>query len=178
MCPLHAYSWLAFSSPERCSLEVMCKQAAGSLSCAVIVCVVSGTAGCEGYHSLGSMLPDVQCNIARSMTKDGHFLKTPGGVETHVSLGAHIPISVRPSSFALLSTATRTQPARELSDAQLGTPDRVLRRSCMSSYSLSLPASIAITRNSFGSVWTSSHYSAQPPHPTCMRALQCTAWYT
>jgi len=48
------------------------------------------------------------------------------GVEMHASLGAHIPISVRPSSFALLSTATRTQPAQELSDAQLGTPDRVL----------------------------------------------------
>jgi len=87
------------------------------------------------------------------------------GVEMHVSLGAHIPISVHPSSFALLSTATRTQPARELSDAQLGTPDRVPRRSCMSSYSLPLPVSIAITRNSFGSVWTSSRYSAQPPAP-------------
>jgi len=48
---------------------------------------------------------------------------------------------------------------------QLGTPDRVLRRSCMSSYSLLLPASIAITRNSFGSVLTSSCYSAQPPAP-------------
>jgi len=35
----------------------------------------------------------------------------------------------------------------------------------MSSYSLSLPASIAITRNSFMSVWTSLHYSAQPPAP-------------
>jgi len=35
----------------------------------------------------------------------------------------------------------------------------------MSSYSLSLPASVAITRNSFVSVWTSSHYSAQPPAP-------------
>ena len=35
----------------------------------------------------------------------------------------------------------------------------------MSSYSLPLPASVAITRNSFGSVWTSSHYSAQPPTP-------------
>jgi len=87
------------------------------------------------------------------------------GVETHASLGAHIPISVHPSSFALLSTATRTQPARELSDAQLGTPDRVLRRSRMSGYSLPLPASVAITRNSFGSVWTSSRYSAQPPAP-------------
>jgi len=86
-------------------------------------------------------------------------------VETHTSLGAHILISVRPNSFALLSTATHTQPARELSDVQLGTPDRVLRRSRMSSYSLSLPASIAITQNSFGSVWTSSHYSAQPPTP-------------
>ena len=86
-------------------------------------------------------------------------------VETHVSLGAHIPISVHPSSFALLSTATRTQPARELSDAQLGTPNRVLRRSHMSSYSLPLLASVVITRNSFGSVWTSSRYSAQPPAP-------------
>jgi len=65
----------------------------------------------------------------------------------------------------LLSTATRTQPARELSYTQLGTPDRVLRRSHMSSYSLPLPVSVAITRNSFGSVWTSSHYSAQPPAP-------------
>ena len=83
----------------------------------------------------------------------------------HTSLGAHIPISVHLSSFTLLSTATCTQPARELSDAQLGTPDRVLRRSRMSSYSLPLPASVAITRNSFGSVWTSSHYSAQPPTP-------------
>jgi len=46
-------------------------------------------------------------------------------VETHMSLSAHIPISVHPSSFALLSTATRTQPARELSNVQLGTPDRV-----------------------------------------------------
>jgi len=79
-------------------------------------------------------------------------------VETHASLGAHILSSVRPSSFALLSTATRTQSARELSNVQLGTPDRVLRRSCMSSYSLSLSASVAITRNSFGSVWISSHY--------------------
>jgi len=35
----------------------------------------------------------------------------------------------------------------------------------MSSYSLSLPASVMITRNSFGSVWTSSRYSAQPPTP-------------
>ena len=35
----------------------------------------------------------------------------------------------------------------------------------MSSYSLSLPASVVITQNSFGSVWTSSHYSAQPPTP-------------
>jgi len=35
----------------------------------------------------------------------------------------------------------------------------------MSSYSLPLPASVAITRNSFGSVWTSSRYSAQPPAP-------------
>jgi len=87
------------------------------------------------------------------------------GVETHTSLGAHIPISVCPSSFVLLSTATRTQPAQELSDVQLGTPDRVLRRSCMSSYSLSLPASAAITQNSFRSVWTSSCYSAQPPAP-------------
>ena len=86
-------------------------------------------------------------------------------VEMHASLGAHIPISVHPSSFVLLSTATRTQPARELSDAQLGTPDRVLQRSCMSSYSLPLPASVVITRNSFGSVWTSSRYSAQPPAP-------------
>jgi len=55
--------------------------------------------------------------------------------------------------------------ARELSDVQFGTPNRVLRRSCMSSYSLSLPASVAITLNSFGSVWTSSRYSAQPPAP-------------
>ena len=86
-------------------------------------------------------------------------------VETHASLGAHIPISVHPSLFALLSTATRTQPARELSDAQLGTSDRVLRRSRMSGYSLPLPASVAITRISFGSVWTSSRYSAQPPAP-------------
>ena len=86
-------------------------------------------------------------------------------VETHASLGAHIPISVHPSSFALLSTATRTQPAQELSNAQLGTPNRVPRRSCISSYSLPLPASIAITQNSFGSVWTSSRYSAQPPAP-------------
>jgi len=86
-------------------------------------------------------------------------------VEMHASLGAHIPISVHPSSFVLLSTATRTQPPRELSDAQLGTPDRVLRRSRMSGYSLPLPASVAITWNSFGSVWTSSHYSAQPPAP-------------
>jgi len=87
------------------------------------------------------------------------------GVETHASLGAHILISVHPSLFVLLSTATRTQPARELSDAQLGTPDRVLQRSRMSSYSLPLPASIVITRNSFRSVWTSSRYSAQPPAP-------------
>ena len=65
----------------------------------------------------------------------------------------------------LLSTATRTQPTRELSNAQLGTPNRVLRRSRMSSYSLSLPASVAITQNSFGSVWTSPRYSAQPPAP-------------
>jgi len=35
----------------------------------------------------------------------------------------------------------------------------------MSSYSLPLPVSIAITWNSFRSVWTSSHYSAQPPAP-------------
>jgi len=35
----------------------------------------------------------------------------------------------------------------------------------MSSYSLPLPVSVAITRNSFGSVWTSSCYSAQPPAP-------------
>jgi len=35
----------------------------------------------------------------------------------------------------------------------------------MSSYSLPLPASVAITRNSFGSVWTRSRYSAQPPAP-------------
>jgi len=35
----------------------------------------------------------------------------------------------------------------------------------MSSYSLPLPVSVVITRNSFGSVWTSSHYSAQPPAP-------------
>jgi len=35
----------------------------------------------------------------------------------------------------------------------------------MSSYSLPLPASVAITRNSFGSVWTSLRYSAQPPAP-------------
>jgi len=35
----------------------------------------------------------------------------------------------------------------------------------MSSYSLPLPASVAITWNSFGSVWTSLHYSAQPPAP-------------
>ena len=35
----------------------------------------------------------------------------------------------------------------------------------MSSYSLPLPVSLAITRNSFRSVWTSSHYSAQPPAP-------------
>jgi len=35
----------------------------------------------------------------------------------------------------------------------------------MSGYSLPLPASVAITRNSFGSVWTSSRYSAQPPAP-------------
>ena len=83
----------------------------------------------------------------------------------HASLGAHIPISVHPSSFVLLSTATHTQPARELSNAQLGTPNRVLRRSRMSSYSLPLPASVMITRNSFGSVWTSSCYSAQPPAP-------------
>ena len=67
--------------------------------------------------------------------------------------------------FTLLSTATHTQPARELSDAQLGTPNRVLQRSHMSSYSLPLPASVVITRNSFRSVWTSSHYSAQPPAP-------------
>ena len=93
------------------------------------------------------------------------FISHMGVVETHASLGVHIPISVHPSSFALLSTATRTQPARELSDAQLGTSDRVLRRSCMSSYSLPLPASVTITRNSFGSVWTRSRYSAQPPAP-------------
>jgi len=86
-------------------------------------------------------------------------------VETHASLGAHILISVHPSSFALLSTATHTQPARELSNAQLGTSNRVLRRSRMSGYSLPLPASVAITRISFGSVWTSSRYSAQPPAP-------------
>jgi len=35
----------------------------------------------------------------------------------------------------------------------------------MSSYSLPLPASAVITQNSFGSVWTSSCYSAQPPTP-------------
>jgi len=35
----------------------------------------------------------------------------------------------------------------------------------MSSYSLPLPVSVAITQNSFGSVWTSSCYSAQPPAP-------------
>jgi len=35
----------------------------------------------------------------------------------------------------------------------------------MSSYSLPLPVSIVITQNSFGSVWTSSRYSAQPPAP-------------
>jgi len=35
----------------------------------------------------------------------------------------------------------------------------------MSSYSLPLPASVAITQNSFGSVWTGWHYSAQPPAP-------------
>jgi len=59
----------------------------------------------------------------RSVSRSNNQLSA---VETHASLGAHIPISVHPSSFALLSTATRTQPARELSDAQLGTPDRVL----------------------------------------------------
>ena len=48
---------------------------------------------------------------------------------------------------------------------QLGTPDRVLQRSHMSSYSLPLPVSVMITWNSFGCVWTSSHYSAQPPTP-------------
>ena len=53
-------------------------------------------------------------------------------VETHASLGAHILISIRPNSFVLLSTATHTQPARELSDAQLGTSDRALQRSCIS----------------------------------------------
>ena len=37
--------------------------------------------------------------------------RSTSAVETHTSLGAHIPISVHPSSFALLSTATRTQPA-------------------------------------------------------------------
>jgi len=35
----------------------------------------------------------------------------------------------------------------------------------MSSYSLPLPVSVVITRNSFRSVWTSLHYSAQPPAP-------------
>ena len=35
----------------------------------------------------------------------------------------------------------------------------------MSSYSLPLPVSVTITRNSFGSVWASLHYSAQPPAP-------------
>jgi len=35
----------------------------------------------------------------------------------------------------------------------------------MSSYSLPLPVSVTITWNSFGSVWTSSRYSAQPPAP-------------
>jgi len=35
----------------------------------------------------------------------------------------------------------------------------------MSSYSLPLPVSVAITQNSFGSVWTSLYYSAQPPAP-------------
>jgi len=35
----------------------------------------------------------------------------------------------------------------------------------MSSYSLPLPVSIAITWNSFRSVWTSSCYSGQPPTP-------------
>jgi len=35
----------------------------------------------------------------------------------------------------------------------------------MSSYSLPLPVSITITQNSFGSVWTSLCYSAQPPAP-------------
>ena len=83
----------------------------------------------------------------------------------HVSLGVHILISIRLNLFALLSTATRTWPTQELSNAQLGTPDRVLQRSCMSSYSLSLPVSIVITQNSFRSVWTSPRYSAQPPAP-------------
>jgi len=35
----------------------------------------------------------------------------------------------------------------------------------MNSYSLPLPVSVTITRNSFRSVWTSSHYSAQPLAP-------------
>jgi len=35
----------------------------------------------------------------------------------------------------------------------------------MSSYSLSLPASVTITRNGFRSVWTSLCYSVQPPAP-------------
>ena len=87
------------------------------------------------------------------------------GVEMHTSLGAHIPISIHLNLFALLRTATRTWPTWELSNAQLGTPNRVLRRSCMSSYSLSLPVSVAITQNSFRSVWTSLRYSAQPPAP-------------
>jgi len=117
-------------------------------------------------HDLVQKSIDAAVNGAKIPGKFSmHCFRCGGAVETHASLGAHIPISVHPSSFALLSTATRTQPARELSDAQLGTPDRVLRRSRMSGYSLPLPASIAITRNSFGSVWTSSRYSAQPPAP-------------
>jgi len=100
-------------------------------------------------------------------------------VEMHTSLGAHILTSVHPNSFVLLSTATHTQPARELPDVQLGTPDRVLRRSRMSSYSLSLflqaLQSLGIASGLFGLACATQH---SHPHQTRTRALQCTAWYT
>jgi len=126
-----------------------------------------GALRCLFYSGLPDRLKDEIARVGKPLTLNGlrALCQEIDAVETHASLGAHIPISVHPTSFVLLSTATRTQLARELSDTQLGTPDRVLRRSHMSSYTLSLPASIAITRNSFGSLWTSSRYSAQPPAP-------------
>ena len=136
-------------------------------SCASSLHVTSPNFSFKSEHSLQALVvvAVVVCSLYSTLVPRSLDFDSHRGVETHASLGAHIPISVHPSSFVLLSTATRTQPARELSDAQLGTPNRVLRRSRMSSYSLPLPASVAITRNSFGSDWTSSRYSAQPPAP-------------